>query len=343
MDAREIIRRCRALAEYTEEPGHITRPYGSSAMAAATRQVAEWMEEAGLAVRIDAVGNVRALHGPAPRLMIGSHIDTVPHAGAFDGVLGVMMGIALSGGGPVEVVAFAEEEVSFLGSRSIVLDESVAAYLEFHIEQGPVLDAMNLPLGVVESIVGQSRYDVRFTGRARHAGTTPMHLRNDALAAAAEWICHVERIARQTDGLVATVGRIEATPGAANVIAGEVRATLDVRHACEQVRTASVARMAPEASRGVTVDWTQTMDQPSVALQHEPVARAVESAGFPLHRMSSGAGHDAMIIAHKIPASMLFLRSPGGISHHPDETVLEGDVAAALAVGARFIEDWRTR
>jgi allantoate deiminase len=342
MSAAEIIRRCRALAEYTEEPGHITRPYGSPAMTVARRQVAGWMEEAGLAVSVDAVGNVRGTRGPAPRLMIGSHIDTVPHAGAFDGVLGVMLGIALAFEG-VEVVAFAEEEVSFLGSRSLALDDSTAAYLEFHIEQGPVLDVLNLPLGVVDRIVGQSRVEVRFLGRAGHAGTTPMDLRSDALAAAAEWIGSIERIARETSGLVATVGHIEASPGAANVIPGEVRATLDVRHACDELRTTALARMMPRPSRGVTIDWRPVMDQPAVTLHHEPVARAVAAAGFPVHHMPSGAGHDAMILAHKLPASMLFLRSPGGISHHPDETVCEEDVAAALAAGERFVADWRAR
>src|SRR3954471_23073010 len=145
MDAREIIARCRRLAECSEEPGFITRPYGSPAMPAAQRLVREWVEEGGLAARMGAGGNLRGVRGSAPRLMIGSHIDTVPHAGAFDGVLGVILGIALCRDG-VEVVAFAEEEVSFLGSWSLELDRSVAAYLEFHIEQGPVLDSLDLPL-----------------------------------------------------------------------------------------------------------------------------------------------------------------------------------------------------
>ena len=126
-----------------------------------------------------------------------------------------------------------------------------------------------------------------------------------------------------------------------DVASGEVRATLDVRHAGDDVRAAAVARMMPQTSRGVTVAWQQTMDEPAMALAHEPVARAVKAAGFPVHHMPSGAGHDAMIIGRKVPASMLFLRSPGGISHHPDETVLEEDVAAALAAGAEFIENWR--
>jgi allantoate deiminase len=339
MDAREVIRRCRRLAECTEEPGHITRPYGSPAMPEAQRLVQQWMEEAGLTVRVDSVGNVRGVRGAAPRLMIGSHIDTVPRAGAFDGVLGVILGIALSRDG-VEVVAFIEEEVSFLGSRSIELDDSVAAYLEFHIEQGPVLDALGLPLGVVEGIVGQSRFDVQFTGRAGHAGTTPMQLRQDAMAAAAEWIVHVEHVALETAGLVATVGKVEAIPGAINVIAGAARATLDIRHASDAVRSAAAGRILRTWRRGVTLAWAQHMDQPAVALHPGPVARAVSCAGYPVHRMPSGAGHDAMILARKRPASMLFLRSPGGISHHPDETVREDDVAAALSAGAHFLDQW---
>ena len=339
MEAREVIRRCLRLAEYTDEPGHITRPYGAISMPEAQSQVRHWMEEAGLAVRIDAVGNVRGVRGSAPRLMIGSHIDTVPHAGAFDGVLGVMIGIALCRDG-VEVVAFIEEEVSFLGSRSVELDPSVAAYLEFHIEQGPVLDNLGLPLGVVDAIVGQSRFDVQFTGCAAHAGTTPMHLRRDALAAAAEWTLHVERIACETEGLVATVGRIEAIPGAVNVVAGAARATLDVRHATDAIRTAAAQRMLNSTRPGVTMNWVQQMDQPAVALHADSVAQAVASAGYPVHRMSSGAGHDAMILAQKLPASMLFLRSPGGISHHPDETVREDDVVAALSAGANFLDRW---
>jgi allantoate deiminase len=339
MDAREIIRRCRAVAEFTEEPGAITRRYGSPAMTGAQQVVRAWMQEAGLSVHIDAVGNVRGIRGPAPRLLIGSHIDTVPRAGAFDGVLGVILGIALARDG-VEVVAFIEEEVSFLGSRSLQLDNSVAAYLEFHIEQGPVLDTLGLPLGVVESIVGQSRFDVRFTGRAGHAGTTPMHLRRDALAAAADWIGHVERVAQSTEGLVATVGRIEVLPGAVNVIAGEARMTLDVRHARDEIRAGAVQRLFDWRRHGIDVERSQTMDQPAVALRFAPVARAVELAGYPVHVMPSGAGHDAMIMAAKLPASMLFLRSPGGISHHPDETVREEDVDAALAAGASFLDQW---
>ena len=375
MDAHEVIARCRRLAECTEEPGHITRTFLSAPMREVHALASEWMRSAGLRVHVDAAGNLRGVRGEGPRLMIGSHLDTVPHAGAFDGILGVMIGIALSGAGlpacALEVVGFSEEEgvrfgTPFIGSRALagdpvtgpaVLDAirefgldpaglpgaaispDVGGYLEFHIEQGPVLESLDLPLGVVETIVGQSRYRVRFTGKANHAGTTPMHLRHDALAGAAEWIGLVER-----EG--GTVGRIAAEPGVANVIAGTARASLDVRHARDGERrrmTECILGGAREIAlrRGLSVEWEQKLDQPAVDLECEALERAVEAAGYTVHRMVSGAGHDAMILAPKVPAALLFLRSPGGISHHPDENVLPADVEAALAAGAKYLEAWR--
>jgi allantoate deiminase len=315
----------------------------------------------------------------------------VPDAGAFDGPLGVMLGIGivqLLGGRklkfPIEVIGFSEEEgvrfgVPFIGSRALIGDadgallarrdgngvsvndairdfglepaeindaviSEPAAYLEFHIEQGPVLDTLALPLGVVETIVGQSRLQLQFMGHANHAGTTPM--RRDALACAAEWIGVVEREAVATTDLVATVGRIDVTPGADNVIAGSATLSLDVRHPSDVVRSATVERLLGCAShiaarRGLTVTSAIRLDQPSTAMHARLVnmlADAVAGCGYPVHRMHSGAGHDAMILARKMPAAMLFLRSPGGISHHPDESVLVEDVAAALETGAHFIE-----
>jgi allantoate deiminase len=344
------------------------------AMRAAQARVSAWMEEAGLETSIDAVGNVRGIRRRGSRLMIGSHLDSVPRAGAFDGVLGVMMGIAVaqaSRKANLEVVGFSEEEgvrfsTPFIGSRALVGDPvttaevleaiwqfgldpaqipraamspEVRGFLEFHIEQGPVLESLNLPLGVVETIAGQSRFEVRFTGKANHAGTTPMHLRQDALAGAAEWIGLVER-----EG--ATVGWIAAEPGASNVIAGVVRTSLDIRRARDDERhraTDCILNGAREIAsrRGLSVEWQQKLDQPAVNLQCDALERAVEAAGFRVHRMVSGAGHDAMILARKVPAAVLFLRSPGGVSHHPDETVLPEDVEAALAVGAQYVKMWR--
>lgn len=347
----------------------------------------------GAETRVDAAGNLRALYRAvepaAPRLLIGSHLDTVPNAGAFDGVLGVVLGIALLEGlsgerlpFEIEMVGFSEEEgvrfgAPFIGSRALVgqfdeellrrkdergksvraaiedfglnpdeipaacLQGDILGYVEFHIEQGPVLQELGLALGVVEAIAGQSRLEVTFFGRANHAGTTPMHLRRDALAGAAEWISAVEREGQRVAGLVATVGVVEATPGAANVIPGEVRLTLDARHGTDEVRVRAVenvARCAEEiaARRSLSVIRNTLLSQRSVAMDSFLVGQvemAVQKAGCVPHRMVSGAGHDAMVLAEKVPAAMIFLRTPGGISHSPEETVELEDVAKALDAG----------
>jgi len=394
----EVVERCRQLAAHTEEPGWITRTFLSEPMHRVHADLRVWMEQAGMSVNIDAAGNLRGYYGgamvDAPRLIVGSHLDTVPHAGAFDGILGVVLGVALVKalggrrlGFGIEVVGFSEEEgvrfgFPFIGSRALVgsLDDALLArrdadgvsvadairafglnpaaigeayatgptlgYLEFHIEQGPVLENLNLPLGVVTSIAGQSRLEVKFEGKANHAGTTPMHLRRDALAGASEWIGAVEREASAVPSLVATVGKIEAEPGAGNVIAGSVRTSLDVRHTNDGVRAEAVKRLLDSAQqiagrRGLMVSSEFRLDQAAVAMDArliEMLGCAVQAGGYPVHRMPSGAGHDAMVMSDRMPAVMLFLRSPGGISHHPDEAVLETDVAAALATGLHFVD-----
>jgi allantoate deiminase len=218
-------------------------------------------------------------------------------------------------------------------------------YLEFHIEQGPVLENLDLPVGVVDSIAGLTRLMVTFQGHANHAGTTPMNLRCDALAGAAEWIGLVERTGQSMQGLVATVGRIEAEPGAANVIPGCVQATLDLRHAHDSIRNAALAQLVADSEalavrRGLKFSHESLLDQPACPMDSGLVAaldRAVKAAGHKVHHMTSGAGHDAMIMARRMPSAMLFLRSPGGLSHHPDENVLPDDVAAAMAVGRQFL------
>ena len=211
-----------------------------------------------------------------------------------------------------------------------------------------MLESLGLPLGVVTAIAGQTRAVVEFHGKANHAGTTPMHLRRDALAAAAEWITAVEQAARNTPGLLATVGGLTAEPGAANVIAGRTVATLDIRHATDAARREAVDRAFTKAfdiaaGRGIQCATRLVMEQAATPMDAKLTAlveRAVRTTGHPVHRMVSGAGHDAMIIGQRYPSAMLFLRSPGGISHHPDETVLEEDVAAALAVGLNILENW---
>ncbi len=355
------------------------------------------MQAAGMRTHIDDAGNLRGTYsgngGVARPFLMGSHLDTVRNAGAFDGPLGVVVAIELvdqlaSHKLPfdIEIVGFSEEEgvrfgMPFIGSlaltgglgedmlaksdadgvtvaeaiRQFGLDPSKIgdaelqpvpmAYLEFHIEQGPVLDDANESLAIVDSIAGQTRVAVSFTGQANHAGTTPMRLRQDALCGAAEWICAVERAAKGVDGLVATVGKLAVEPGMANAIAGNATLTLDCRHAVDRIRTEAVSNfhlLAREITgrRGLRLDWQEVLDQPATAMNQHLVAAlgtAAGACGLSLRRMASGAGHDAMIMAPHMPSVMLFLRSPGGISHHPNETVLLEDVEKALMMGSCFI------
>jgi allantoate deiminase len=362
------------------------------------REIARWTEPLGTHLRIDAAGNFRALYPAAqpnsPRLLIGSHLDTVPNAGAYDGILGVVIAVALLEGlqgrrlpFAIEVVGFSEEEgvrfgTPFIGSRALVgsldrellnvrdaegisvrraienfglnpeeipqaeLGNEALGYLEFHIEQGPVLENLNQPLAAVEAIAGQSRLDFAFIGNANHAGTTPMHLRRDAIAAAAEWISTVEREAQQISGLVATVGKFDATPGATNVIAGEARLTLDVRHSSDNIRNRVVddlIRRAHEiaARRGLSVSERTLLSQPAVAMDSfmtQEIEQAMLMTGCKPYRIVSGAGHDAMILAEKVPSAMIFLRTPGGISHDPAESVAIDDVEKAIECGLQLLD-----
>jgi allantoate deiminase len=398
--AEKVIARCRQLAACTEVPGEITRTFLSPPMHDVHNLLREWMQAAGMSVTIDILGNIRGLYpGFDPnsnRLLIGSHLDTVPNAGAFDGPLGVVLGIALIEHlyaqqiklpFPIEIIGFSEEEgvrfsKPFLGSlgvtRGLSADHlllkdangvsvaealtafgidargrhtdmlrNILAYLEFHIEQGPVLDSQSASIAVVDTIIGQSRFELTFTGSANHAGTTPMHLRHDALAAAAEWIVNVETYAQSVPNLVATVGKIYAEPNAGNVVPGTVTTSLDVRHADNNVRTFAQEALIQSATssaskRGVQLSYNCVTAQDSTPMNPQFIkflGTAVSRAGYPSRIMSSGAGHDAMIVAQycHCPTIMLFLRSPGGISHNPGETVLPQDVEAALATGIEFL------
>ncbi|HSZ62325.1 MAG TPA: allantoate amidohydrolase [Terriglobales bacterium] len=396
--AREVIARCQVLARFSEDVGSIRRTFLSPPMRDVHRAIAEWITPLKATSRVDAAGNLRILcpgaEANASRLLIGSHLDTVPNAGAYDGILGVVLAIALltaSNGRKypfaIEVIGFSEEEgirfaTPFIGSRALVgsLDEELLnrqdgrgvsvrdaianfglnpaeipqaaigddtlAYIEFHIEQGPVLENSGHALGVVDAIVGQSRMEFTFVGHANHAGTTPMHLRHDAVAAAAEWISAVEHHAQTGSGLVATVGSIQAKPGAVNVIAGEARLTLDVRHQSDEARNQALDYFVSQAAdvatrRRLRLQSKKLMDQQAVPMDPfltNQLAEAVRRAGCEPFRMVSGAGHDAMILAAKIPSAMVFLRTPAGISHDPAETVEVGDVARAIDCGIHLLD-----
>jgi allantoate deiminase len=394
----DVIARCQSLARYSEDPSSLRRTFLSPPMRECHNAITEWLKPLGVVPTIDAAGNLRAVYPAAkpdaPRLLIGSHLDTVPNAGAFDGPLGILLAVALleqlEGQRlpfAVELVAFSEEEgirfaTPFIGSCALVgnydeeflnrrdgngisirqaiqnfgldpaqlpaaqMSEDVLAYIEFHIEQGPVLENLNLPLAAVEAIVGQSRLAITFIGHSNHAGTTPMNARRDALAAAAEWMVAVESEASRIAGLVATVGSIQARPGAANVIPGEVRLTLDVRHKSDQIRAQSVQRLSTMAQhiaarRALSANFATFLNHPAVAMDPflmSQIESAIRAAGCPPHRMPSGAGHDAMILASRVPAAMVFLRSPGGISHDPTESVLLEDVACAIDCGGHLLK-----
>jgi allantoate deiminase len=394
--ALRAIAECRHIATMTEESGRITRRFLTRPTHNVHAHLRARMEGLGMTVLVDAAGNLRG-RSPltGPRLLLGSHIDTVPDAGAFDGVLGVTLALecadfarAMALQLAIDVIAFSEEEgvrfgVPFLGSRaiagrfdpallmlkdeeSVTLEKAIRAYgldpsqiptagedlddilgfVEIHIEQGPVLEAEDLNVAAVTGIVGQTRLTIAFTGQANHAGTTPMNLRHDALAGAAEWITAVEKHAKRTEGLVATVGKAETSPNAGNVIAGAVSLSLDVRHPHDAVRLSAVNELTKAANaiaqrRRLAVQCTPQMDQPAVSMDERLTAylvEAMEAAGLSPKRMPSGAGHDAMVMAARMPTAMLFLRSPGGISHNPAEAVRAEDVETALQVMRGFLQ-----
>lgn len=223
--------------------------------------------------------------------------------------------------------------------------EAVLGYCEVHIEQGPVLEAEQLPVGVVTAIVGQSRIAVSFMGMAGHAGTVPMALRRDALCAAADFVLRAEQAGRQWPDLVATVGELTVRPGASNVIPGAVELSLDLRHHDNAVRQLALDWLLAQAQqiaaeRQVDLRWSLVQESASVACTPALTARladAVAACGYPPRALVSGAGHDAAALSRLTDVAMLFVRCKGGISHNPAESVEPADVAVALAVLERCI------
>jgi acetylornithine deacetylase/succinyl-diaminopimelate desuccinylase-like protein len=278
---------------------------------AAHELAAGWMREAGLEVSRDEAGNLFGRRGEA-RVWTGSHLDSVPTAGRFDGAFGVVAGIEAAArlrDAPLAVVAFRAEETGPMGSRR--LTEHPEAFLEVHIEQGPVLERLGEPLGVVTAIAGQARGRRVFEGRADHAGTTPMDARADALVEAARFILHVRGCARE--GTVATVGAIEVEPNATNVVPARATVSVDARSADAALLDTLIAEI------GFDVDWRS---------DPVPMGDAFAAVLPDAPRLVSGAGHDAMVVPN---ASMLFVRSlNGGISHHPDELSSEEDMQLAV-------------
>jgi acetylornithine deacetylase/succinyl-diaminopimelate desuccinylase-like protein len=278
---------------------------------AAHELAAGWLREAGLEVSRDEAGNLFGTRGDA-RVWAGSHLDSVPTAGRFDGALGVVAAIEAASrlrDRALAVVAFRAEETGPMGSKRI--SAVPEAYLELHIEQGPVLERLGEPLGVVSAIAGQARGTRVFEGRADHAGTTPMGARADALVEAARFILHVRECARE--GTVATVGMIECEPNASNVVPQRVEVSVDARSADAALLDALVEEI------DFDVHWRT---------DPVPMGDAFAAVLPDAPRLVSGAGHDALFVPN---ASMLFVRSlNGGVSHHPDELSSDDDIALAV-------------
>ena len=400
------------LAQHSDpgfaERGELTVTYLTDAHRACARQLAQWMrQDCGFdEVTTDAVGNVVGVyHGSdraAPRLLTGSHYDTVRNGGKYDGRLGIFVPMAvvaeLHRAGRrlpfgIEVVGFAEEEgqrykATFLGSGALVgqfdpawLDQVDAdgvtmraamqqaglciddipalardpakylGFVEVHIEQGPVLAELDLPLGVVTSINGSVRFVGEISGMASHAGTTPMGRRRDAALAVAELALFVERRAASVPHVVGTVGILEVPNGSINVVPGRCRFSLDIRATTDAARDACLHDVRAELAaicqrRGVSVTLDETMR--AAAAPSDPAwqtrwERAVAATGLPVHRLPSGAGHDAMKLHEVMPQAMLFVRGlNAGISHNPLESSTNEDIELSVRAFAHLLEQLAT-
>ena len=395
--ASTVMERCDLLAGISEEEGHTTRSFGSGASREANEIVAGWMRDAGMSVCEDAVNNlIGRYEGEGDKtLVLGSHLDTVRDAGRYDGILGVMLAIALvqrlHGRGEhlpyaIEVVGFSDEEglrfgtgfsssvyagnlgeeylevedhdgvrladvIRAGGGNPDVLEENargnedLLGYCEVHIEQGPILEREDLPVGVVSAITGLSRVGLSFTGEAGYAGTMPMEGRRAALCAAAEFVLEAEAAAKSAEGTVATVGELELSPGASNVIPERTEPTLDLRHQDDAVRRRLRAHLKTRAeeiaaSRGCETSWQVRQEGPAVptdARMDALLGKAVEETGVRVRRLPSGAGHDAARMSDVAPVTMLFVRCERGISHNPAESVEKEDVGVAIEVVDRFL------
>jgi allantoate deiminase len=387
-----IVGRLKDLARHTDVPGEMTRLSLSPSHRKAADEVLGLFRAAGMTAEIDPLGSVTGRYASdrndAKTLLIGSHIDSVPNGGIYDGPLGVMAGLAvveeLTRQGKrlpfdIEVFAFSDEEgvrfpSPFSSSRAVAgtFDEKLLAekdkdgitraealkafgcdptrwvevkrdpkkllgYLELHIEQGPVLEANDEVLGVVSAIVGLSRGRMTITGKAGHAGTTPMDLRKDALTAAAEIVLALEKLGRETDDLVATVGNLTVSPGAGNVIPGKVSFVYDIRSSKDATRVKALAMAMGRAreiaeERGLGIDIEMTGATPASTSDPafvDALSSAVARRGGTPRQLVSGAGHDAMVFRNVCPQAMLFVRSKDGLSHHPDEFTTAEDIGIA--------------
>jgi N-carbamoyl-L-amino-acid hydrolase len=387
VDAKRIELHITELAEFGKtSDGGVHRVAFSDEDVAARKYILTLMEAAGLDIRIDAAGNIvgrrEGSENSLPPIMSGSHIDTVPHGGKYDGAVGVLSAIEcvqvlienkVQTRHPLEVIVFTDEEGGLVGSRAMngtltseALTEKshsgktvqegikalggdpgnlgsvqrlmgdIKAFLEIHIEQGRILEMKDIDIGVVEGIVGIAWWDVTIEGYANHAGTTPMNMRQDALLAAAQLILTVNRIVTSVEGSqVGTVGRINAEPGAPNVIPGKVVMSLELRDlSADKIQSLyrtieeEAVRISKKTGTQITFDPIDAMAVPAPTdpVIRRQIAESAEELGLTIHFMPSGAGHDAQDMAKIVPTGMIFIPSVGGVSHSPNEFSHMSDV-----------------
>jgi allantoate deiminase len=381
-----------AAARIGAEGGGVSRFAWTPELAEANDWLLERLRELDLDTEIDAAGNVfgRWEEGAGPAVLVGSHLDTVPHGGRYDGALGVLSALevvrslkrdGVSPQRPLWIVSFNDEEGSrfqtgMLGSRAFIGDldlddwrrrgvaeamdaagfafdrlgdaraiERIGAYLELHIEQGPVLEQEGVDVGIVTAIGGLLGFRVRLTGEANHAGTTPMAIRRDALAGAARVVLALREEARSQGDMTTNVGLLTIEPGGFNVIPGAAEFTVDAR-AGDAETFARVERFVRDTLERVAseeqleLDVAETHRKPPTPLDpglQDIIEEAAGQEGATVRRMTSGAGHDAMVLAKHVPAAMLFVPSRGGISHSPDEFTAPEQCELGARVLARAV------
>ncbi|WP_440617171.1 M20 family metallo-hydrolase [Cysteiniphilum sp. 6C5] len=399
-DEQEISTYFEQASQFSSSQKGVTRLYCSKEHKEFLPVLKSWMEEAGLEVHLDAIGNLRGLYKGENRsktLIIGSHQDTVIEGGKYDGILGVLLPLYVlkklyennvSVPCNIELVAFGDEEgvrypETLLGSRALcgnvtnedltIVDkdgislvdalkfigadpnklaecsyskDEVIGFFEVHIEQGPVLEEKKLPVGIVTAITGIERHRIKLQGQANHAGTTPMHLRKDALLAAANIVCYANNLFAQTENLVGVVGELTVKPNAVNVIPDSVEMTVEIRSPTPEIRQDAAKKIyqyandvAKKSQIQINANKNYQMDgaRCDSNLQQQ-LAKAITSLDIPAFHLFSGAGHDGLAMQSLTPIAMLFLRCKAGLSHHPQEEIDFKDTIIAAQILEHFIK-----
>ncbi len=400
---REIEEYIQKSAQFSSTKEGVTRLYCSLEHKNFAKTLTKWMNEAGLKVHMDALGNIIGrLEGQktTKTLIIGSHQDSVIEGGAYDGILGILLPLYILKkfkesdiklDYSIELIAFGDEEgvrfpETLLGSKALsghvtkdmlkacdkdnisiskALDflvtditklkeaqrnpKEILGYFETHIEQGPLLEEKNIAVGVVDAITSIERHHVHIKGQANHAGTTPMHLRKDALVGAAKLIEYVDKLCKETDALVGVVGQIDVHPNAVNVIPDEVNMTIELRSPSEEIKQKAQEKIR-QYIQHIAQDYRLSMKMKKNYEMKgakcspyftEQLKAAIISQNITPITLFSGAGHDGLAVSALTPISMLFIRCKDGLSHHKDEYVSPQDMEIAAYVIQHFLQNFK--